>query len=73
MSYKTTLRAADRAGQGGQHPTQALLDLYTIYREESPSLANPLAGAPSAPSPTSWQVVSLEYLDRHNVHDMLLD
>jgi len=20
-------------GQGGQHPTQALLDLYTIYRE----------------------------------------
>lgn len=33
------------AGQGGQHPTQALLDLYTIYRERPlPGLSVALIG-----------------------------
>jgi aspartate carbamoyltransferase catalytic subunit len=33
VSLVPVINAGD--GQGGQHPTQALLDLYTIYRERS--------------------------------------
>ena len=31
MLFRSVISAGD--GNGGQHPTQALLDLYTIYRE----------------------------------------
>ncbi len=48
-------------GDGGQHPTQGLLDLYTIYRERlstasaSRSSASSIAGAPPARWPICWR------------------
>jgi aspartate carbamoyltransferase catalytic subunit len=43
-------------GEGGQHPTQALLDLYTIYRERPlTGLSVAMIGEPLARWLTSWR------------------